>query len=129
MLLIKPSCIKILQLSFNFKTYMVQLVLKVYLYPLLKSNSASHNCCVAWNQDSSTNHGNQHPWYNLLKVRIYLNLLGEAQRIIYFKCVNPRRTVLMLFTVKCKLPIRHFCFKLSGLMVFFRKSLSELFVL
>lgn len=69
-------------------------------------------------------HGTNH-----LETRIYLNFLDEAQKMIYFKCESPRGSVLTFFSVKCKLSIRNFCFKLSGVMIFSRKSHPTLFTL
>lgn len=43
-------------------------------------------------------HGTNH-----LEIRIYLNFLDEAQKVIYFKHESPRGSVLTFFSVKMQI--------------------------
>lgn len=64
-----------------------------------------------------------------LKVQVYLTFPEEAKEKIYNEYLSPRRCVLIFCSEKCKLSIRHHCCELSGLVVLFRKSLSQWFML
>lgn len=55
--IINASYVTILKLSFNFKTYTAQFVLKVCLSYLLKYNSVPNNWYLARHQNYSTNRG------------------------------------------------------------------------